>query len=203
MNSKRPQFDPKPIQLTSDSITLRPMSMDDVDGVYHAGNYPALWQWVTPNRCLSLDTTKQWLEESLTDQDKGQHVPFVIVDNKTNNIIGTTRYCSIRAADRNVEIGYTFISPEFQRSHVNTQAKFLLIAHAFEKLGAIRVELKTNENNWQSRNAIERIGATLEGIIRNFKILHDGTLRNTALFSITEQEWPEVKTALVLKINQY
>lgn len=202
MNNQRPQFKPKPVKLKSDDISLRPLSLDDADGFYQAGNYPELWQWVTPNYCLSLETTKQWIKKSLLEHARDQYIPFVIVDNSTDNIIGSTRYCSIRAADRNIEIGHTFISPDFQRSHVNTQAKLLLLTHAFEKLGAIRVELRTHEENWQSRNAIERIGASFEGVLRNLRILRDGTIRNTALFSITEQEWPEVKIALQLKMSK-
>ncbi len=165
MSLNRPTFNPQPVLLSSNKITLRPLSLDDAEGFFLAGNHPVLWQWVVPNFCVSLDIAKNWINESLEEQQKGNHIPFVIVDNNSNRIIGSTRYCSIRQADRGIEIGFTFITPEFQRSYVNTHAKFLLLQHAFEKLGAIRVEIKTHEKNQQSRNAILRIGAKFEGIL--------------------------------------
>jgi len=196
----KPNFDPKPIILSSPTITLKPLTLDDVDGFYHAGNYPQLWQWVLPNQCENKEITKAWVEHSLNQQEKQQHIPFVIVDNITNKIIGSSRYCSIRIEDRNIEIGFTFISPQYQRTQVNTQAKLLLLEHAFEELGAIRVELRTHEKNHQSRTAIARIGAKFEGILRNNRILSDGSIRNSAMFSVTEQEWPEVKAELIKKL---
>lgn len=203
MPINRPDFNPKPVILSSNKITLKPLTMADSAGFYQAGKDSKLCQWVAPNHCLSLAVTKDWIAQSLNEQRQNRHIPFVIIDNESNTIIGSTRYCSIRPADRNIEIGFTFITPEYQRSYVNSHAKLLLLQQAFEKLGAIRVELKTHENNLQSRNAITRIGATFEGILRNHRILANGSLRNTAIFSITEQQWPAVKSALKLKIKQY
>lgn len=140
--------------------------------------------------------------QSIDQQRLGNHIPFVIIDRESKKIIGSTRYCSIRTSDRGIEIGSTFITPEYQRSHVNTHTKFLLLEHAFETLGSVRVEFKTHENNDKSRNAIQRIGAVFEGVLRNLRILPDGSLRNTAIFSITEQEWPRVKKSLQDKILQ-
>ena len=197
----RPIFNPQPVLLSSNKITLRPLSMGDAEGFFQAGNHAVLWQWVVPNFCASLDTSKNWIKESLEEQQKGNHVPFVIIDNVSNRIIGSTRYCTIRNADHGIEIGYTFISPEFHRTYVNCHAKYLLLQNAFEKLGAIRVELKTHEKNQQSRNAILGIGASFEGILRNLRILPDGSIRNTAIYSIIEQEWPEVKSALLKKMQ--
>jgi N-acetyltransferase len=194
--TNRPKLKPKPIELLSNKVRLKPLSLNDAEGFYRAGNYPELWQWVAPNHCESLQASKSWITESLRQQELGEHIPFVIIDKASGQIAGSTRYCSVRRDDRGIEIGYTFISPQFQRSYINSHAKFLLLQHAFESLGAIRVELKTHEKNQQSRNAIQRIGATFEGILRNLKILPDGQLRNTAMFSITEQEWPKVKIAL-------
>jgi RimJ/RimL family protein N-acetyltransferase len=196
------KFEPQPIELTSPTITLRPLTIDDVSGFHQAGNYPQLWQWVIPNQCMNKETTRDWIEYSLNEQDNKRHVPFVIVDNKSNKIIGSSRYCSIRTEDRNIEIGFTFVTPQYQRTQVNTQAKLLLLQHAFEQLGAIRVELRTHEKNQQSRNAIARIGAKFEGILRNNRILADGSIRNSAMFSITEQEWSDVKSALIQKLTR-
>ncbi|WDE12155.1 GNAT family N-acetyltransferase [Thalassomonas haliotis] len=189
-------FQPAPVRLQGQDITLRPLSLEDVEGFYQAGKDPILWQWVLPNQCLSPETARSWIEYSLQQQTLGNHVPFVIIDNRSAAIIGSTRYCSIRREDRNVEIGFTFIDPNFQRSYVNTQAKYLLLRHAFEQLGAIRVELRTHEKNHQSRTAIARIGAKFEGILRNNRILSDGSYRNSAMFSVIESEWPACKAAL-------
>ena len=193
-------FTPKPVVLQGKDITLRPLSIADVEGFYLAGKAPQLWQWVLPNQCQSLATTRAWITHSLEQQVLGNHVPFVIVDNNSGRIIGSTRYCTIRAEDRNVEIGFTFINPEFQRTYVNTQAKYLLLQHAFEQLGAIRVELRAHEKNLQSRSAIARIGAKFEGILRNNRILSDGSYRNSAMFSVIDSEWPACKLALQEKI---
>ncbi|WP_244623580.1 GNAT family N-acetyltransferase [Shewanella salipaludis] len=179
---------------------MKPLSLDDAEGFYHAGNHACLWQWVTPNRCQTLASAQDWIEESLAMQRQGQHLPFVILDNPSQEIIGSTRYCATRKADRIIEIGFTFITPKFQRTHVNTQAKYLLLQHAFERLGAVRVELKTHENNQQSRRAIGRIGGHFEGVLRNYRLLPDGSSRNTAMFSITVQEWPRVKLELQAKM---
>lgn len=193
-------FNPKPVCLQGADISLKPLSLDDVEGFYLAGNYPVLWQWVLPNQCLSMATTRAWVEHSLEQQRMGNHLPFVIIDNISGQIIGSTRYCSIRREDRNIEIGFTFITPKFQRSYVNTQAKYLLLKHAFEHLGAIRVELRTHEKNLQSRDAIARAGAKFEGILRNNRILSDGSFRNSAMFSVVVEQWLECKRALEIKM---
>ncbi|MCL1127593.1 GNAT family N-acetyltransferase [Shewanella surugensis] len=183
----------KPLSLTLDKITLRPMVMQDANALLLAGRASQLWRWVQPNHCASLVSITAWIETSLAAQARGEHVPFVIIDNETQVLIGSIRFCSIRAEDRNLEIGFTFIKPEFHRTYANTQAKLLLLTHAFEALGAIRVEFKTHENNQQSRLAILRLGATFEGILRHQRILDDGTLRNTALFSIFILSGPGLK----------
>ncbi|MFT2110406.1 GNAT family N-acetyltransferase [Marinomonas sp. 2405UD68-3] len=191
-----PEFLPQPVILQSEKVTLRPLSVDDVEGFFQAGHDPQLWQWVVPNQCESLATAQKWIETSLEALQNGEQVPFVIVDRASKRIVGSTRYCTIELADRGIEIGFTFISPEFQRSYINTHAKFLLLQHAFEALGAIRVQLKTHENNLQSRKAIARIGGVFEGIVRHQRIQSNGLIRNTALFSITNEEWPQVKINL-------
>ncbi|WP_191601525.1 GNAT family N-acetyltransferase [Marinomonas algicola] len=197
-----PEFNPQPVTLSTDKVTLRPLTLEDAEGFYQAGNDPQLWQWVLPNQCESLATATKWIEASIDAQMKGEHVPFVIIERVSNRIIGSTRYCSIEKADRGIEIGFTFISADFQRSYVNTHAKFLLLRHAFEDLGAIRVQLKTHENNQRSRNAIARIGGVFEGILRHQRIQSDGTIRNTALFSLTHFEWPQVKTTLAASLRR-
>ncbi|NQZ79440.1 MAG: GNAT family N-acetyltransferase [Colwellia sp.] len=193
-------FQPKPITLSTNKVTLRPLSEEHLHDFYQAGSFPEIWRWSLPDKCTSLATTKEWLQYSQEMTDKGEHVPFGIFDNETQEFVGSTRFCTIKPDDRNVEIGFTFITPKYQRSHINTHAKYCLLKHAFEDLNAIRVEFKTHEQNKKSRNAIARLGAKFEGILRNQRILSDGTFRNTAIFSVLEDEWPVVKKELEEKL---
>lgn len=193
-------FIPEPVTLITDKIILRPLSIKHLKDFYQAGAFPELWRWSLPDKCTSMETTKSWLQYSQTMNDKGEHVAFAIFDKKTNEFVGSTRFCSIKPEDRNIEIGFTFITPKYQRSYINTHAKYCLLKHAFEELKAIRVEFKTHEKNEKSRHAIGRLGAIFEGILRNQRILSDGTVRNTAIFSIIDSEWPKVKQKLEEKM---
>jgi len=189
------------ISLTTNKVTLRPLAMEHLDDFFSAGSFPDIWTWSLPDKCTSIETTEHWLQYSLGMAEKGLHLPFAIFDNNSGKFVGSTRYCSINAEDKSIEIGFTFITPTFQRSYINTHAKYCLLQHAFEVLGAIRVEFKTHEQNQKSRNAIARIGAKFEGILRNQRILPDGSYRNTAIFSIIESEWPAVKLNLQKKME--
>lgn len=127
---------------------------------------------------------------------------FAVVDKQTNHIIGTTRYTNAATEHRRLEIGYTWYAKSYQRTHVNSECKLLLLQHAFEKLQAIAVEFRTNWHNLSSRNAIQRLGAKQDGILRNHQILPDETLRDTVVFSIIESEWKSCKKALDFRIRQ-
>lgn len=189
-------FDPQAVILSTNKVTLRPLTLEHLDDFYRAGAFPEIWRWSLPDKCTSKATTKDWLNYSQAMADKGEHIPFAIFDNESGELVGSTRYCSIKREDRNVEIGFTFITPKYQRSYINTHAKYCLLKHAFEVLGAIRIEFKTHEKNDKSRKAIARLGAKFEGILRHQRILSDGTFRNTAIFSIIDSEWPTVKVKL-------
>jgi RimJ/RimL family protein N-acetyltransferase len=189
-------FDPQAVILSTNKVTLQPLTLEHLDDFYRAGAFPEIWRWSLPDKCTSKATAKDWLNYSQAMTDKGEHIPFAIFDNESGELVGSTRYCSIKREDRNVEIGFTFITPKYQRSYINTHAKYCLLKHAFEVLGAIRVEFKTHENNDKSRKAIVRLGAKFEGILRHQRILSDGTFRNTAIFSIIDSEWPTVRVKL-------
>jgi RimJ/RimL family protein N-acetyltransferase len=189
-------FNPQTTILSTNKVTLRPLTLEHLDDFYHAGAFPEVWHWSLPNQCRSKAITKDWLNYSQTMADQGEHVPFAIFNNESGELVGSTRYCSIKRVDRNLEIGFTFITPKYQRSYINTHTKYCLLKHAFEELGAIRVEFKTHEKNDKSRNAIARLGAKFEGILRHQRILSNGTFRNTAIFSIIDKEWPTVKSKL-------
>ena len=189
-------FLPKAVELSTDKVVLRPLLPEHLEAFYRAGNFPEIWRWMQPNPCASLATAAEWLRLSQERYRQGEHVPFAIFDKTSQALVGSTRYCHIDRDNRGLEIGFTFVTPAFQRTYVNTHAKYCLLAHAFEQLDAIRVQFKTHEKNQASRTAIARLGAVFEGIIRNQRILPDGSLRNSALFSITRDEWPGVKQQL-------
>jgi RimJ/RimL family protein N-acetyltransferase len=127
-------------------------------------------------------------------------VPFVIIHLASGHVAGTTRYLDIRRGDRALEIGHTWLAGEFQRTAVNTEAKYLLLRHAFEGLGAVRVQLKTDERNERSRRAIERLGARFEGILRNYQTRWDRFVRNTAMYALTDADWPGIKARLEARL---
>jgi RimJ/RimL family protein N-acetyltransferase len=193
-------FNPKPITLTTDKITLCPLTMNHLEAFYHAGAFPGLWTWSLPNQCISKAQCTDWLTYSHEMVEKGEHVAFAIFDNQSGELVGSTRYCAINRADRNLEIGFTFITPKYQRTYINTHAKYCLLQHAFEQLKAIRVQFKTHEKNQVSRNAISRLGASFEGVLRHQRILPDGSFRNSAVFSIINSEWTSVKQQLSEKM---
>lgn len=195
-------FEPEPMTLSTDKVLLCPLSLEHVDDFYEAGSFPDIWRWSLPDKCTSKAVTKAWIEYSQSMMDKREHIAFAIIDKISGKFVGSTRYCSINFEDKSIEIGFTFITPQYQRSYINTHAKYCLLKHAFEVLGAIRVEFKTHENNEKSRNAITRLGATFEGILRKQRILSDGSERNTAIFSVIDDEWGAVKAHLTEQMNR-
>jgi N-acetyltransferase len=194
-------FNPKPLILFTDKVVLRPLSIEHLEDFYLAGSFPDVWRWSLPDKCTSQEITKAWLQYSEKMMAQGDHIAFAIFDKASNEFVGSTRFCSIKREDRNIEIGFTFITPKYQRSYINTHAKYCLLKHAFEDLKAIRVEFKTHEKNIKSRNAIVRLGAKFEGVLRNQRVLSDGTFRNTAIFSIIDREWQHVKLNLEDKMS--
>lgn len=141
------------------------------------------------------------LDDALTQRDKGTQFPFVIVEKSTGRLIGSTRLLEIQQVHRKLEIGWTWIHPDYWGTAVNLECKLLLLSFCFETLGTTRVQLRTDENNIRSRKAIEKIGATFEGIIRHDLIRDNGTNRNSAYFSIIEPEWPQVRQDLSEKFQ--
>ena len=196
-------FSPTAVELSTDKVALRPLLPEHLEAFYRAGSFPEIWRWMQPNPCASLAAAEAWLALSQQKYREGQHVPFAIFDKATGTLVGSSRYCHIDRDNRGLEIGFTFVTPAFQRTYVNTHAKYCLLAHAFEQLGAIRVQFKTHEKNQPSRTAIARLGAVFEGIMRNQRILPDGSFRNSALFSITQAEWPGVKHQLQARMAAF
>lgn len=194
---------PAPITLATDRIELRPLTMSYLHAFHQAANVDSQWQWVRDNPCATVEQTRQWIQTALDGQKANNEVPFVIFDKASEQLIGSTRYLSIRHADKGLEIGHTWLNERFHRSYANASAKYLLLEHAFEALGAMRVEFKTHEKNQRSRNAIARIGAQFEGIMRKHRILPDGSVRNTAIFAMTDEDWPQAKVKLLQSVTRY
>jgi len=177
------------------------MQSQDVEGLIDAASSGEMWNsWLTT--IPRPEATAAYIETALRERAAGVAHPFVIVELASGRVVGTTRYGNIRREHRCVEIGWTWLGQAWQRTGVNTEAKYLLLQYAFETLGCIRVELKTDVLNERSRNAIQRIGAKPEGILRQHMIVMNGRIRDTIYFSIIAPEWPEVKAALEEKLRR-
>lgn len=191
----------EPVVLDGKFVRLEPMEAGHVDALWEAGAEPELWRWTVSN-IASRDDMQRYVETALDEMRRGVSLPFVTVEREAGQIVGSTRFGNIDTENRKVEIGWTWIDTRWQRTHVNTEAKLLMLTHAFEVWKCIRVELKTDKLNEKSRNAIRRIGATEEGILRNHMITESGRLRDTVFFSIIESEWPQSRAALEEKLRR-
>jgi RimJ/RimL family protein N-acetyltransferase len=187
-----------PITLEGAAVRLEPLTLDHIPALAAVGLDSELWRWV-PTVMVTASDMRAYVAEALDEQRRGLSLPFAIVDRASGRVIGSTRFANIDVPNRRLEIGWTWLAREFQRTRANTEAKLLLLTHAFDALGAIRVELKTDALNVQSRNAILRLGAVQEGIFRKHKIIpHQGRVRDTVYFSILDTEWPAVKSRLAV-----
>jgi N-acetyltransferase len=185
----------EPVVLRGSTVRLEPLTLEHVPALCAVGLDPVLWRWI-PTAVASEADMRAYVELALAEQSHGTALPFAIVEAATGRAIGSTRYAAIERAHRRLEIGWTWIGAAYQRTAVNTEAKLLLLTHAFEVLGANRVELKTDALNAQSRAAILRLGATQEGVFRKHAITASGRVRDTVYFSIVDTEWPDVKARL-------
>jgi RimJ/RimL family protein N-acetyltransferase len=188
------------VTLTGRFVRLEPLTRGHIDALAQWAYDPALWQW-TPTQPVDRARLEQFVDEALSSERAGTALPFATVLIEGNIVVGTTRFLNISARDGRMEIGATIIAREYQRSVVNTEAKFLMLRHAFETLGATRVELKTHSGNEKSRRAMERLGAKFEGIHRKHMLHHDGSRRDTAWYAILDDEWPGVKERLAGMVN--
>ena len=185
----------EPVTLSTDRLLLRPLSLDDVPALAEAASNGALWEKKTTTVPMP-DGFEDYVRKALGLQAAGLALPFATVVKDGNRVVGSTRYMNIDAANHRVEIGTTWIAKSWQRTFVNTHAKYLMLRHAFEGLGCNAVEIRTHSQNDQSRAAIERLGAKLDGILRRHMIMPDGHIRDTAVYSIIREEWPEVRARL-------
>ena len=191
----------EPVTLEGNHVRLEPLSLEHLDALCAAGLDPEIWKFTTVN-IRNRDEMRAYIEEALQLSAAGTVIAFATCDKGSNTIVGSTRFADIQKQHRTMEIGWTWIARSHQRTAVNTEAKYLMLRHAFEKMDARRVMLKTDETNLKSRAAIARIGAKQEGILRNHMLVWGGRNRNSVIFSIIAEEWPEVKRNLEAKLAQ-
>jgi len=189
-----------PVTLEGQHVRLEPLSKTHLTGLAQVGLDEELWRWI-PIPVRTPEEMAAYVETALQEHDRGVSLPFAILEKATGRVIGSTRYGNIDRTHHRVEIGWTWVAREWQRTAMNTEAKYLLLRHAFETLGCMRVELKTDSLNEKSRAAILRIGAKEEGIFRNHMITSSGRIRHSAYYSIIDSEWPSVKAGLESKLN--
>jgi RimJ/RimL family protein N-acetyltransferase len=185
----------EPVTLRGTTVRLEPMTIGHATALARVGLEPELWRWI-PIPVTTTDEMRAYVANALDESRRGVSLPFVIIDQASDQVIGSTRYGNIDAIDRRVEIGWTWITSAFQRTAANTEAKLLLLSHAFETLRTNRVEFKTDALNERSRDAIKRIGAVEEGTFRKHKVTASGRVRDSVYFSIIDTEWPVVKARL-------
>ncbi len=188
-----------PVTLEGRRVRLEPMSPAHLGGLTEVGLDEELWRWTT-TRIGTDAEMRAYVEAALGEQARGGALPFATVERDSGRVVGSTRFGNIDRENRKAEIGWTWIGRAWQRTAVNTEAKLLMLAHAFDVWRCVRVELKTDSLNERSRRAILRIGAKEEGTLRNHMITHTGRLRHSVYFSVIESEWPQVKADLETKL---
>jgi RimJ/RimL family protein N-acetyltransferase len=193
---------PRPVTLEGQGVRLEPLAMEHCDGLAEAAADGRLWElWFTS--VPEPHQTKAYVDTALAGQRAGHMLPWAVRELATGTIVGSTRYHDIVAEIDRVEIGYTWYARRWQRSHVNTACKLLLLAHAFDALGCAVVGLRTDNFNLASQRAIAALGAKLDGVIRHHAPRRDGTARDTVLYSILAHEWPDVRRHLELRLARH
>ncbi len=185
----------EPVVLEGQLVRLEPLSFDHVAGLTDVGLEAEIWRWM-PVAIQTPGEMRTLVENAQNDAADGSQVPFATIERASNRVVGSTRYLNIDGSNRRLEIGWTWISPRWQRSAINTEAKLLMMRHAFDTLGALRVEFKTDSLNERSRNALLGIGAVEEGTLRNHMITQGGRRRHSTYYSVIEEEWPRIKQHL-------
>jgi RimJ/RimL family protein N-acetyltransferase len=177
-------------------VRLEPLSLAHVPDLRRAGQDESIWRFMPYGNIDTEEKMGAFVQELLRRQAHGTDLPFAVIHLETGRAIGCTRFMEYIPAFRGLEIGGTWYTPAYQRTAVNTECKYLLLRTAFERLGCIRVQLKTDLRNERSQRAIERLGAVREGVLRNHMIMPDGHIRSSVLYSILDHEWPQVKARL-------
>jgi RimJ/RimL family protein N-acetyltransferase len=184
-------------------VRLEPLAEAHIPGLAQIGIGQDFWNFMVYGKMQTEADMRNWVMDILQREEKGTDLPFAVIHKPSEQVAGATRYLNIMPHDYGLEIGGTWYGVDFQRTAVNTECKYLLLSHAFERLHAIRVQLKADSRNERSQKAMERIGAKREGVLRNHMILPDGHIRHSVYYSIIDSEWLAVKTNLEAMMNQY
>jgi N-acetyltransferase len=192
----------EPITLRGRRVVLEPLSLDHVAALAEVALEPAVWQW-TLARPTSEADIRAWAEAALAGREAGTEMPFATLDASTGRPIGSSRYMNIVLEHRRLEIGWTWVAPAWQRHGVNREAKYLMLRHAFEALGANRVEFKTDSLNERANPALLGVGARFEGTFRNHMVMPEGRLRHSNYYSVIAEEWPDVRRDLELSVERH
>jgi len=196
-------FEVKPVVLEGKHVRLEPMTNTHISGLAKIGVGQMFWDFMLYGNMETEADMANWVRDILARGEKGTDLPFVAIHLASGRVAGATRYLNIMPNDKGLEIGGTWYGVEFQRTAVNTECKYLLLTHAFETMGCIRVQIKTDSLNVPSQKAIERIGAVKEGVLRNHMILPNGRIRHSVYYSILDTEWPDVKRQLEEMMAKY
>ncbi len=193
----------EPVVLEGRHVRLEPMAQEHVPDLWEAAQDDDIWRYMPATRPVELSAMQNIVDAALKLRAGGTVMPFVTISKATGKIAGSTRYLDIQPANRGLEIGWTWLGRDYRKTPINTECKYLLLRHAFEEQGAIRVQLKTDSRNLVSQQAIARIGGVREGVLRQHVIMPDGYLRDSVYFSILDREWPAVKANLEAKLATY
>lgn len=190
-----------PVTLIGEHVVLEPLAQEHESGLAHAAADGELWKlWYTS--VPAPGETRRYIEAALAMREERGAMPFVVREAASGEIVGSTRFFNVEAAHRRLELGHTWYAEHVQRTALNSEAKLLLLGHAFDRLKAIAVEFRTHFMNHRSRTAIARLGAKQDGILRSHQIGRDGVVRDTVVFSIVEHEWPAVRANLLHKLGR-
>jgi N-acetyltransferase len=190
----------EPVILQGQHVRLEPLTPEHAAGLAEVGLDKDLWKWI-PTPVCTPEEMSAYVQTALQDQAAGTALPFALIEKSSGRTVGSTRYANIERVHHRLEIGWTWVARPWQRTAINTEAKYLLLRHAFETLKCMRVELKTDSLNERSRAAILRIGASQEGIFRNHMMTATGRIRHSVYFTIVDSEWPEVKARLEARLR--
>ncbi|TPV42611.1 GNAT family N-acetyltransferase [Bacillus dicomae] len=191
------------MEIIHERAKLRLLDGNDVETLFSIveGNRE-IWAYLI-SKMDSVQDMQQYVQKAIQGYGKGAQIPFVVVDQQTNKIVGSTRLYNISVEDKTVELGQTWYHPSVQRTSINTECKYMLLQYAFEKLHMLRVQIKTDARNEKAQRAIERLGAVKEGVLRNERKLPNGYVRDAVVYSIISSEWPDVKEQLLEKLELY
>lgn len=190
-------FDPRPVVLVGTHVRLEPLNERHATDLLAAAGDDDAWRFMPAPSPKTIADSCAMIRAAMTETESGQEVAFAVVERASGRAVGSTRYLDLARAHRALEIGWTWLGRPWQRTPINTEAKLLLLTHAFETLGAHRVTLKTDARNEVSQRAIERIGAVREGVLRRHRVCWDGSVRDSVYYGVTDAEWPMVKARLV------